>query len=149
MAEYKKGCHTVYDIKLHFVWRTKYRYKILKERLADRCRELIIQVCKRNKVDIIKGHMEADHIHLFVSLPATIAPSKLMQYIKGSTSRRLQQEFPELNKRYWGRHMWSTGYFCASSGTVTDETIKQYLEEHRDKDSQNDFTIADQLPENG
>lgn len=141
MAEYRKASHTIYDIKLHFVWRTKYRYKILTEQVADRCRELIRQICKRNQVEIIKGRMEPEHVHLLVSVPPTIAPSKLMQYIKGASSRRLQQEFPQLNKRYWGRHMWSTGYFVASSGTVTDEMIKDYLEHHQDED-EDEFTIS-------
>ena len=141
MADYRKASHTVYDIKLHFVWRSKYRYKVLVGPIADKCRELIRQICKRNNVEIIKGHMEPDHVHLLVSMPPTISPSKLMQYVKGSSSRRLQQEFSQLNKRFWGRHMWSTGYFCASSGTVTDDIIKEYLEKHRDKDEDN-FTIS-------
>lgn len=141
MADYRKGSHTIHDIKLHFVWATKYRYKILTEQVADRCRELIRQICKRNRVEIIKGHMEPEHIHLFVSVPPTISPSKLMQYIKGSSSRRLQQEFPYLNKRYWGRHMWRTGYFVASAGTVTEQMIKDYLDHHRDED-EDDFTIS-------
>lgn len=142
MVDYEKGSHTVYKIQLHFVWITKYRYKILQGRIAERARELIRQVCKRSNVEIVKGHMEVDHVHLFVSVPPTLSPSKLMQYIKGSSSRHLQEEFPELNKRYWGRHMWAIGYFCASSGTVTDEMIKQYIENHREESPKDNFLIS-------
>ena len=142
MGKYEKSSHTIYTIKLHFVWATKYRYKVLKSDIAERARELIKQVCQRNKVQIIKGHMELDHVHLFVETPPTMAPSKLMQYIKGFTSRRLQEEFLELNKRYWGRHIWATGYFCASSGTVTDEMIKEYLDHHKKQNPNDNFSIA-------
>lgn len=110
--------------------------------VAERARELIRQVCRRNNVSIVKGHMEADHIHLLVSIPPTLSASKLMQYVKGFSSRKLQQEFSELNKKYCGRHMWATGYFCASSGTVTDEIIKEYIEKHRDSGPDDDFTIS-------
>jgi putative transposase len=51
-----------------------------------------------------------------------------MQYIKGRSSRMLQDEFPHLKKRYWGRHLWARGYFCATVGTVTEEMIRQYIE---------------------
>ena len=53
-----------------------------------------------------------------------------MRRIKGRSSRRLQQEFPALKKRYWGRHFGARGYFCTTSGTVTDELVLQYLEQH-------------------
>ena len=142
MANYKKSSHTVHAIKLHFVWITKYRYKVLIGPVADRAREVIRQVCQRNKAEIIKGHMEPDHVHLFVDVPPNLPASKLMQYIKGVSSRKLQQEFSDLNKRYWGRHLWATGYFCASSGTVTDEMIKEYLERHKDEGPEDNFSIA-------
>jgi len=142
MAKYRKSSHTIHVIKYHFVWITKYRYKILEGVIADRARTLIRQVCKRNHVEILKGHIEKDHVHLLVDAPPTLSPSKLMQYIKGVSSRKLQQEFSELNKKYWGRHLWATGYFCATSGTVTDEIIKQYIENHKDEGPEDNFSIS-------
>jgi putative transposase len=65
-----------------------------------------------------------------------------MQYIKGKSSRQLQQEYPSLQKRYWGQHLWARGYFCATSGTVTDEMLEAYLERHADT-SEVEFTVAD------
>ena len=88
-------------LKYHFVWITKYRYKVLEGVIADRARTIIRQVCKRNHVEILKGHMEKDHVHLLVDAPPSLSPSKLMQYIKGVSSRKLQQEFTQLNKKYW------------------------------------------------
>jgi len=130
MSDYRKGGHTVYDIKYHLVWVTKYRYSILKGEIALRVRDLIREVCMQRDIAIIKGHVSLDHVHLFVSVPPHLSVSQMMQYIKGKSSRRLQEEYPSLRKRYWGQHLWARGYFCASSGTVTDEMIKAYIEQH-------------------
>ncbi len=60
-----------------------------------------------------------------------------MQFIKGRSSRKLQEEFPELGKRYWGQHLWARGYFCATVGAVDEDTIKHYIENQRwDEDDQ-------------
>jgi len=128
----RKGSHTQYDIQYHIVWTTKYRYKILKGRIAERLRELIRQDCETRKVKIIRGSVGKTHIHMLVSCPPNIAVSKLVQSLKGRSSRRLQDEFPALKKRYWGQHLWNVGYFCRSVGTVTDEIIKEYIEHQRD-----------------
>ncbi|WP_368044304.1 IS200/IS605 family transposase [uncultured Desulfovibrio sp.] len=69
--------------------------------------------------------MAPDHIHLFVAIPPNLAVSKLMQQLKGRPSHAMISEFPLLRRQYWGRHMWARGYFCCSSGNVTDDVIKQ------------------------
>ena len=122
------GAHTVYSLKYHIVWTTKYRYHVLKGEIAYRVRELIRQTCLAYDVHILKGHVSKDHIHLFVSAPPTLSVSRMIQALKGRTSRKLPMEFPALGKRYWGAHLWGRGYFCASSGEVTDEMIKAYIE---------------------
>ena len=91
---------------------------------------------------IVKGHVSRDHIHLLVSPPPNIAPSDLVQVIKGKSARLLFEEFPSLRKRYWGRHLWARGYFCASVGTVTDEMIAEYIA-HQDKPLDEGFTVWD------
>jgi len=137
MAEYRSSAHAVFDIKYHLVWITKYRYKILRGEVAERGRELIRQICQAREVVIIRGAESPDHIHMLVSSPAHLAPSKLVQYIKGRSSRRLQEEFPNLGKRYWGQHLWARGYFCATVGAVDEETIKAYIENQKwDEDDQ-------------
>ena len=102
MAEYQHSAHATYDLKYHVIWITKYRYKILRGRLAERARDLIRQICQARDVVVIRGAVSPDHIHMLVSAPPHLAPMKLVQYIKGRSSRRLQEEFPELRKRYWG-----------------------------------------------
>jgi putative transposase len=141
MADYRKGWHTVYDIQYHFVWVTKYRYHVLRGEVAKRARELILQSCLSREIKIIKGHVSKDHIHILVSCPPRLSPSKVMQYLKGRSSRLLQDEFPHLKKRYWGRHLWARGYFCATVGTVTQEQIKEYIERHEHEPFDESFTI--------
>src|SRR5215469_7182620 len=106
MVEYRTSAHAVFDIKYHFVWITKYGYKILRGRVAERARDLLRQICPARGVVIIRGAVSPDHIHMLVSAPRELAPAKLVQYWKGRSSRRMQEEFAELRKRYWGQHLW-------------------------------------------
>ena len=103
--EYREGAHTVYDLKYHLVWVTKYRYKVLSGDLAVRARDLIRQVCMAREIKILKGHVSRDHVHLMVSSPQQLSVSSLAQYVKGRSSHVLQREFAELRKRYWGQHL--------------------------------------------
>ena len=105
--EYRESAHAVWDIKYHLVWVTKYRYKILTREIAERARVLIRQICEAREVTIVRGAIAVDHIHMLVAAPPQIAPSKLVQYLKGRSSRMLQMEFPQLRKRYWGQHLWA------------------------------------------
>ena len=109
MAEYRHSGHSVCDIKYQLVWITKYRYKILRGEVGERARDLIQQICQAREVVIVRGSVSPDHIHMLVSAPTHMAPAKLEQYIKGRSSRRLQEEFPHLRKRYWGQHLWARG----------------------------------------
>ena len=132
--EYKSGSHTVYDIQYHVCWCTKYRYPVLRGEVAERCRDLLRQMALAREITVIRGALAPDHIHMLVAAPPKLAPSKMMQYLKGRSSRKLQEEFSSLRKRYWGQHLWARGYFCATVGTVTDEVIKRYIEGQEWKD---------------
>ncbi len=127
MEYYRTSAHTRYDVKYHFVWITKYRKAILRGPVAERLRDLVREVCQSNDIEIMQGHVAKDHVHLFVSAPPHLSPSKIMQYIKGKTSRKLMMEYQHIQKAFWGRHIWGRGYFVASSGNVTDEVIQEYI----------------------
>ena len=142
MADYRKGSHTVYDIKYHFVWITKYRYPVLRGSIAMRARELLRQGCEANNLRILKGSVGKDHIHMLLSCPTTMAPSEIAQKLKGRTSKILQEEFSELKKRYWGQHMWGRGYFCGTVGEVDQKTIENYIEHQGEEDDDN-FTVVE------
>jgi putative transposase len=112
------------------VWSTKYRYKVLQGDIQLRVRDVCRQVCKQNGVEIIRGVLSSDHVHMFVSVPPKLAISDLMGLMKGRSSHKLQREFPALKKRYWGRHFWGRGYFSTTSGAITEDIVLQYLEKH-------------------
>jgi putative transposase len=141
--EQQKGSHTVYSIEYHVVWTTKYRYKILQGKIALRLREVIRQGCQAYGITIVRGSVGKDHVHLLISCPPTLAPSKIMQLLKGRSSKIMQEEFEELRKRYWGRHLWATGYFCRTVGTVTEEAIKEYIENQTDESNETFKIIED------
>ena len=144
MENYRTSAHTRFDLKYHFVWITKYRKKVLSGKVGMRLRELVREICKANDIEILQGHVSQDHVHLLVSAPPHMSPSKIMQYIKGKTSRKLMMEFSHIQKAFWGRHLWGRGYFVASSGNVTDEVIKEYIrlqQEGEPLDGGNNFRV--------
>ncbi len=137
MASYRKGSHSVYDIKYHIVWITKYRKDVLRAEIAHRLRDIVRDICKREDIVVIEGHIRKDHVHLLVSVPPHISVSDAVQRIKGKSSWRLLQEFKTLRKEFWGNHLWARGYFAASTGTVNEELIRNYIK-NQDIDETND-----------
>ena len=140
MSRNRHGSHTVSRLTAHLVWVTKYRYPVLKGEIQKRCRELIIQICDSEDVKILKGAVGKEHIHMLIEYPPSKSISDLVKHLKGRTSRMLQQEYPELKRRYWGRHFWAIGYGAWSTGTVSESVVQEYLEHHREssnRDSEN------------
>jgi putative transposase len=146
MEHYRTSAHTRFDIKYHFVWITKYRKPVLTGAVGTRLRELVREICRTNEIEILQGHVSRDHVHILVSAPPNMSASKIMQYIKGKSSRKLMMEFRHLNKQFWGRHMWARGYFVATSGNVTDEVIQEYirLQGQEPKSGDENFRVEDQ-----
>lgn len=108
---YNIGSQTQYDIEYHIVWTTKYRYKVLNGKVAERLRELIRQGCEARGITIIRGSIWREHVHLLLSCPPNLAPSQIVQYLKGRSSKLLQGEFKELKRKYWGQHLWAPRIF--------------------------------------
>ena len=139
---YRKGAHTTYDLKYHIIWCTKYRYRVLIGEVAHRARELIREVCMANYVDILSGSLSPDHVHILVSVPPSISLSKLMQYVKGKSSRKLLMEFKHLQKKYWGQHLWARGYFAVTVGNVNEQQVQEYIENQEQHHKQDNFSIS-------
>ena len=145
---YRKTAHSVYDLKYHIVWITKYRKPIMRGAIGRRVRELIRQTCASLEVYIVKGHVAQDHVHLLVSVPPNQSVSELVKRLKGRSSRKMLQEYDELRREFWGRHLWARGYFAASTGNVTDEIIAEYIEKQSrisPDDGDQDFHVEDEL----
>ena len=137
--------HSVSRLTAHIVWVTKYRYPVLIGDIKIRCRTLLIQICEAEDVQILKGLVSKDHIHMHIEYRPSQDVSTLVKLLKGRSSRKLQAEFPDLKKRYWGRHFWAIGFGCWSTGNITDEMVNEYLEHHRSPNNseQTNFIIED------
>ena len=140
---YRRVSHSLYDLKYHAVFCTKYRYRILTGSVASRTRELIREICATNYVDIVSGSLSPDHTHLLISVPPSMSLSKIVQYIKGKSSRKLLQEFDHLKKRYWGQHLWARGYFAVTVGNVNTEDVQRYIENQEEHHQKDDFKISE------
>jgi putative transposase len=141
--EYRKGSHCIYDITYHVVWVTKYRYRVLTGEVALRLRELLRQSCESRDVTIVRGSISKDHVHMLLSCPPVYAPAKIVQWLKGRSSRLMQAEFVALKRRYWGQHLWARGYFCGTVGAVTEEMIKRYVEGQGEEEDEKQFQITE------
>ena len=101
-ATYRKSSHSIFDLKVHLVWITKYRKPVLFGNVATRLRDLIREECNNLDVEILKGHVSKDHVHLFVSMPPHLSVSDLVKHVKGKTSRKMLKLNRLLAKQFWG-----------------------------------------------
>jgi len=138
MRPYRKSSDTIHDLKVHLIWVTKYRYSVLTQEAGVRARDIIRHICDQKDIKIIKGAVSKDHVHLYISYPPKYSVSDMVKWFKGRSSRKLQDEFPQLGKVYWGQHFWAIDYAAFSSGHITDEMIKEYLENHDKHSNHND-----------
>ena len=116
------------------------RKQVLKGEVGVWVRELVRQVCRDHEVEILKGHVSKDQVHLFVSTLPQLSISRFVQRVKGRSSYKLLQEFGHLRRMFWGRHIWARGYFCCSSGNVMDEVVTEYIEHQRHEEDA-DFEV--------
>jgi putative transposase len=121
----------------------KYRKPILRGAVGEAVRDLVREICRSYDIEILKGHVRPDHVHLLLSVPPTLSPSRVMNAIKGKSSNRLMREFRALNREFWGRHLWARGYFCATSGNVTDEILMKYIEDQDVEPQNDDFKVTE------
>jgi len=123
------GAHTKHDLKVHLIGVPKYRKKILVGEVVLRVRDRLRQIAMEHELAILSGKVASDHIHVLVAYRPHVDVSMLVQWLKGISSRMLLQEFAHLRKACWGRHLWARGYLAVSTGNLTDELIRDYIEQ--------------------
>ena len=131
MSKVRRNSHTLSWLTVHLIFVTKYRYKVLKGEEQKRCRDLMLQDCKRLDINILKGAVSKDHVHLHIEYAPKLSVSEICKQLKGRSSRKLQMEFPHLKKRYWGQRFWGRGFGSFSTGDITDQMVQDYIESHR------------------
>ncbi|MEV6950447.1 IS200/IS605 family transposase [Streptomyces sp. NPDC051183] len=133
MADYQNirtGRHCTFILHAHLVFVTKYRHKGFNDQHLTRCEEIMRSVCADFEVELVEFNGENNHVHLLVNLPPKVALSKLVNSLKGVSSRRLRQEFPDLARHYWrAQRLWSGSYFAGSVGGAPLSMVRQYIEQ--------------------
>lgn len=125
---FDKGNHSVYCLQFHYVACVKYRHKVLAGKIPDRLKAINIDVAKAFGIDIIEQETAIDHIHILFSSKPQIQLSRFVNSLKSVSARLIFREFPEVKKKLWKGHFWSPSYFLASTGQVTLEDLKKYVE---------------------
>ncbi|MDP3980271.1 MAG: IS200/IS605 family transposase [Chlamydiota bacterium] len=138
--KYRSTSHVVYDIKYHFVWIPKYRYKVLEGKMKEFLKEVIGQICEGMCIQVVEGEICGDHVHMCASVPPKYSASEVMKKIKGITSERIFREFPEIKKKYWGQHFWARGYFVSTVG-IDEETIREYIKKQSEDRIENQMNL--------
>jgi putative transposase len=123
------GAHTKHDLKVHLIGVPKYRKAVLTGQVAVRVRDLIRQMAMEHEMAIVSGKVASDHIHALVAYRPHVDVSRMVQWLKGISSRILLQEFANWRSQFWGRHMWARGYLAVSTGNLTDEIVQAYIEQ--------------------
>jgi len=126
----RTGRHCAFLLHAHLVFVTKYRHKVFADRHLRRMEEIMRDVCADFETELVEFNGENNHVHLLVNFPPKVAVSKLVNSLKGVSSRRLRQEFPDLVRHYYrANRLWSGSYFAGSVGGAPLSVLKQYIEQ--------------------
>lgn len=130
--EFRTGRHCKFNLHVHLVFVTKYRYKVLEAYMLPTLKNILEKVCIDFESSLIECNGEEDHIHLLVYYPPKVSVTKLVNSLKGVSSRMLKLYYPEVTNRYYNGTLWSASYFAASCGGAPLQIIKQYIQEQRE-----------------
>lgn len=125
----RKTRWSLYNLNYHFVWIPKYRRRVLVEDVTEELERLIFEIGKKHEIEVLSLSVQPDHIHLFVSAPPRLSPAQIANLFKGVSSKKLMEKFPYLRTK---EGLWSRTYYVGSAGTVSEETIRRYIEECQD-----------------
>jgi len=132
--EIRTGRHCVFNLHVHLVFVTKCRCKVFTKTILEEMRAIFEKVCKDFESVLDEFDGDDDHVHLLVHYPPKVSVSKLVNSLKGVSSRHLRKRFAELEKRYWKGVLWSPSYFAASCGGAPLSVIRQYIEQQKTPD---------------
>ena len=117
------------ELKYHIVWCTKYRRKVLTDRIQDKLKELLEEVCVKNNFKIEALETMEDHIHIFIEASTKDSVHRIVSQLKGFSSFKLRDEFKELRTKL--PCLWTRSYYVGSVGHASEETVKKYIENQK------------------
>ncbi|KOP25577.1 transposase [Hapalosiphon sp. MRB220] len=126
----RKGSHSIFSVRLHFVFVTHYRRKLLDAEMLDRLKLMVEQVSNKMDCMLVEFNGEPDHVHILLDFHPRNSIASVAGSLKSSTARMLKKEFPEkIKKHYWDKvSFWSNSYYVASCGGAPIEVLKQYIQ---------------------
>lgn len=128
-SELRTGRHCVFLLHAHLVFVAKYRRKVFTKQILDDFREIFEKICGDFEAQLVEFDGEGDHVHLLVHYPPKVALSKMVNSLKGASSRLIRQKgYPSIEKNLWGNHLWSRSYFAGSCGGAPIDVIRKYIE---------------------
>ncbi len=128
----RTGRHAVTNLHAHLVFTTKYRRGALTKTILNTCHETMKSVCGDFGCELKEFNGEDDHVHLLIEFPPTIQLSKLINSLKGVSSRVIRRDHHKHVKKYlWGGHLWSRSYYASTAGGAPLETIKEYIKNQK------------------
>lgn len=130
-TDIRHGRHCVFNLHVHLVFVTKYRRRVFTRAILGDMQGIFAKVCTDFEAELIEFDGEDDHVHLLVSYPPKVAVAKLVNSLKGVSSRLLRKQHPELIRRYWKGVLWSPSYFAGSCGGAPIEIVRQYIEQQQ------------------
>ena len=125
----RTGRHCVFQLHVHLVFVTKYRKQVFNDEILKDLEVIFKDVCHNFETELIEMNGETEHIHLLLNYPPKVSISKLVNSLKGVSSRLIRKQHPELKKSYWKGGLWSPSYFASSCGGAPLSIIKQYIEQ--------------------
>ncbi|WP_431913934.1 IS200/IS605 family transposase [Micromonospora carbonacea] len=126
----RTGRHCAFVMHVHLVFVTKFRHKVFGDRHLSRMEQIMRDVCADFEAGLVEFNGEDNHVHLLVNYPPKVAVARLVNSLKGVSSRRLRQEFPDLAQHYYrANKLWSGSYFAGSVGGAPLSIVKQYIEQ--------------------
>lgn len=129
----KSIAHTRWNCTYHIVFIPKYRRRIMYGEVKKDLAEILKKLCEMKGIQLIKGKICRDHIHMYIAIPPKYCVSEIMAYLKGKSTLMLFDRHPEYRNK-GNRHFWARGYFVASVGNVNEATIIKYIEEQQEND---------------
>ena len=124
--------HTRWDCSYHIIFIPKYRRNAFFKEVRKEIGEILRRLCEYKSVELVKGSISVDHVHIYVKIPPKWSVSEFMGYLKGKSALMIFDRFPQM-KPARGRHLWARGYYVSTVG-VNKDVIRKYIEEQEEAD---------------
>ena len=134
-TDLRRGRYVVFNLHVHLVFVTKYRQKVFTKEILDDMQQIFESVCSDFEAQLVEFDGENDHVHLLVNYPPKVSISKLVNSLKGVSSRMIRKKnYPSIREKLWGGALWSPSYFAGSCGGAPITIIRQYIEQQNTPD---------------